>query len=143
MRPARRIAAPISVPDVALAGLAPIEAAGGRQKTNGEKKTERIKKRLFGYDASLVVARDPERHGAPLPDGSASPDVIPALIVAFSVDKPSHRPGQVAVEAPQHVDNRFPRGYLAGDRPGSTPSAPGRTTCSCPSNAPTPKVTAA
>ncbi|MFI7143091.1 hypothetical protein ACIBQ5_36995 [Streptomyces massasporeus] len=101
---------------LALAGLTPIEAAGGRPKTNDEKKTERIKKRLFGYDASLVVARDPEHHGAPLPDGSANPDVIPALIVAFSVDKPSHRPGQVAVEALQHVDNRFPRGYLAGDR---------------------------
>ncbi|MEV6961983.1 hypothetical protein AB0M97_22905 [Streptomyces sp. NPDC051207] len=93
---------------LALADLTPAESAGGRQKTSGQKKTERIKKRLFGYDASLVVARDPEHHGAPLPDGSANPDVVPALIVAFSVDKPSHRPGQVAVEALQHVDDRFP-----------------------------------
>ncbi|MEV0925553.1 hypothetical protein AB0I99_10560 [Streptomyces spongiicola] len=77
---------------------------------------ERVKKRLFGYDACLVVARDPDHDGAPLPDGSANPDVVPSLVVAFSLDKPSHRPSEVALEALQHVDPRYPRGYLAGDR---------------------------
>ncbi|MGW3836355.1 hypothetical protein [Streptomyces microflavus] len=77
---------------------------------------ERVKKRLYGYDACLVVARDPDHDGAPLPDGSANPDVIPALVVAFSLDKPSHRPAEVALEALRHVDARYPRGYLAGDR---------------------------
>ncbi|MFE7606995.1 hypothetical protein [Streptomyces celluloflavus] len=80
------------------------------------KKKDQIKKRLFGYDASLVVARDPHHDGAPLPDGSANPDVAPALVIAFSVDKPSHRPGPVATEALQQVDDTLPRGYLAGDR---------------------------
>ncbi|MFJ4011006.1 hypothetical protein [Streptomyces sp. NPDC090026] len=77
---------------------------------------ERIKKRLYGYDLCLVVARDPDHDGAPLPDGSANPDAVPSLIVAFSLDKPSHRPAEVALEALQHVDPRYPRGYLAGDR---------------------------
>ncbi|MFF4951274.1 hypothetical protein [Streptomyces chattanoogensis] len=81
-----------------------------------QKKKDRIKKRLFGYDASLVVACDPHHDGAPLPDGSADPDVVPALVIAFSVDKPSHRPGHVATEALQQVDDSLPRGYLAGDR---------------------------
>ncbi|MEU3338484.1 hypothetical protein [Streptomyces sp. NPDC006668] len=80
------------------------------------KKAERIKKSLFGYDASLVIARDPSRNGVPLSDGSADPDVVPALVIAFSVDKPSHRPGRVAVEALQQIDDSLPRGYLAGDR---------------------------
>ncbi|WP_416520549.1 hypothetical protein [Streptomyces achromogenes] len=101
---------------LALDDLNPAQAARSRQNVRRQQKNDRIKKSLYGYDASLVVARDPEHDGAPLPDGSASPDVVPALILAFSIDKPSHRPGQVGVEALQHIDDRFPRGYLAGDR---------------------------
>jgi hypothetical protein len=73
---------------LALDDLAPAQPdkKGGRL----QKKAERIKKSLFGYDASLVIA--------------------------FSVDKPSHRPGHVAVEALQQIDDSLPRGYLAGDR---------------------------
>ncbi|MGR8009468.1 hypothetical protein [Streptomyces hypolithicus] len=85
-------------------------------KSAGKAKSKRAKKKLYGFDATLIVARDPEHDGAPLPDGSANPAAIPALICAFSVEKPSRRPGQVAVEALQHVDPRYPRGYLAGDR---------------------------
>ncbi|MFJ8788315.1 hypothetical protein [Streptomyces sp. NPDC102462] len=99
--------------------LALDDLAPDRQDKKGArllKKAERIKKSLFGYDASLVIARDPSRSGVPLPDGSADPDVIPALVIAFSVDKPSHRPGRVAVEALQQIDDSLPRGYLAGDR---------------------------
>ncbi|MEU0677916.1 hypothetical protein ABZ330_34555 [Streptomyces sp. NPDC006172] len=99
---------------LALDDLAPARhnEKGGRLL----KKAERIKKSLFGYDASLVIARDPSHNGVPLPDGSADPDVVPALVIAFSVDKPSHRPGHVAVEALQQIDDSLPRGYLAGDR---------------------------
>ncbi|MFF9406003.1 hypothetical protein ACF1B0_10775 [Streptomyces anandii] len=99
--------------------LALDDLAPDRQDKKGarlQKKAERIKKSLFGYDASLVIARDPSRNGVPLPDGSADPDVVPALVIAFSVDKPSHRPGHVAVEALQQIDDSLPRGYLAGDR---------------------------
>ncbi|WP_340377642.1 hypothetical protein U5640_22905 [Streptomyces sp. SS7] len=99
--------------------LALDDLAPDRQDKTGArllKKAERIKKSLFGYDASLVIARDPSRNGVPLPDGSADPDVVPALVIAFSVDKPSHRPGHVAVEALQQIDDSLPRGYLAGDR---------------------------
>ncbi|MET8827675.1 hypothetical protein ABZX40_17210 [Streptomyces sp. NPDC004610] len=87
---------------LALDDLAPAQQDknGAKQK----KKADRIKKRLYGYDASLVIARDPD------------PDVVPALVIAFSVDKPSHRPGHVAVEALQQIDDSLPRGYLAGDR---------------------------
>ncbi|MFF6790592.1 hypothetical protein ACFY9C_16145 [Streptomyces filamentosus] len=77
---------------------------------------DRVKKSLYGYDACLVVARDPDHDGAPLPDGSANPDVVPSLVVAFSLDKPSHRPAEAALEALRYVDARYPRGYLAGDR---------------------------
>ena len=97
--------------------LALDDLAPARQDTKGgrlQKKAKRIKKSLFGYDASL--ARDPSHSGVPLPDGSADPDVVPALVIAFSVDKPSHRPGHVAVEALQQIDDSLPRGYLAGDR---------------------------
>lgn len=99
--------------------LALDDLAPDRQDKKGVrllKKAERIKKSLFGYDASLVIARDPSRNGVPLPGGSADPDVVPALVIAFSVDKPSHRPGRVAVEALQQIDDSLPRGYLAGDR---------------------------
>lgn len=95
---------------------APADPAKARKNARTEKKKERIKKSLFGYDASLVIARNPAHHGAPLPDGSADPNVVPALVIAFSVDKPSHRPGHVAIEALQHIDPGHPRGYLAGDR---------------------------
>ncbi|WP_316771620.1 hypothetical protein [Streptomyces sasae] len=101
---------------LALDDLDPGQAAKGKQKAREQKKIDKIKKALYGYDASLVVARDPDHDGAPLPDGSADPDVVPALIIAFSIDKPSSRPGQVGVEALLHIDDRFPRGYLAGDR---------------------------
>ncbi|WP_282701166.1 hypothetical protein [Streptomyces sp. CC219B] len=90
-------------------------------KTKGKKgmppsPQEQIVKALFGYDATLIIARDPEHDGAPLSDGSADPEVIPALVVAFSVEKPSTRPAEVALEALNHIDPRHPRGYLAGDR---------------------------
>ncbi|MFJ6130418.1 hypothetical protein ACIQKE_35630 [Streptomyces griseoviridis] len=99
---------------LALDDLAP--ALQDKKGARLQKKAERIKKRLFGYDASLVIARDPSRNGIPLPYGSADSDVVPALVIAFSVDKPSHRPGHVAVEALQQIDDSLPRGYLAGDR---------------------------
>lgn len=91
-------------------------ATGARDKKSTSTEKDPVKKRLFGYELTLVVARDPDHTGAPLPDGSLNPDVVPALTMAFSIEKPSHRPGQVAVEALQHVDDRYPRGYLAADR---------------------------
>lgn len=99
-----------------LAPPPPKAGTGSKHAAKTDKKKPPLKKKLYGFDASLIVARDPGNDGAPLPDGSADPDVVPALIVAFAVDKPSHRPGRVAVEALQHVDPRYPRGYLAGDR---------------------------
>ncbi|MEV5784290.1 hypothetical protein AB0L42_25250 [Streptomyces sp. NPDC052287] len=101
---------------LALDGLAPTGNAKDRKTSKIQKKADRIKKRKFGYDASLVIARDPSYDGAPLPDGTSDPAVVPALVIAFSVDKPSHRPGNVAVEALQQIDDSLPRGYLAGDR---------------------------
>ncbi|MEU5307907.1 hypothetical protein [Streptomyces sp. NPDC021562] len=44
-----------------------------------------------------------------------SPPTTPNCATS-SVDKPSHRPGRVAVEALQQIDDSLPRGYLAGDR---------------------------
>ncbi|MGW0610410.1 hypothetical protein [Streptomyces sp. NPDC002788] len=99
---------------LALDDLAPAQRDKNGAKLR--KKADRLKKRLYGYDASLVIARDPGHDGTPMPDGSANPDVVPALVIAFSVEKPSHRPGQVAVEALQQIDDSLPRGYLAGDR---------------------------
>lgn len=87
-----------------------------RKDTKQPKKQHRVKKKLYGYDATLIVFRDPERHGAPLPDGSADPTVVPALILAMSVEKPSCRTGEAAIEALRHVDPRYPRNFLAGDR---------------------------
>ncbi|MFF3616770.1 hypothetical protein [Streptomyces sp. NPDC002580] len=42
--------------------------------------------------------------------------MVPALVIAFSIDRPSHRPGHVTVEALQQLDGSLPRGYRTGDR---------------------------
>ncbi len=94
---------------LALDDLAPTQ-----QDKNGaklQKKADRIKKRLYGYDASLVIARDPDHNGVPLPDGSADPDVVPALVIAFSVDKPSHRRPRRRRSSP--ADRRQPAAWLS------------------------------
>ncbi|MFE2282597.1 hypothetical protein ACFXDJ_00150 [Streptomyces sp. NPDC059443] len=103
---------------LALDDLAPTHPDNTKQRkgTKQPKEKTRVKKKLYGYDATLIVFRDPDHHGAPLPDGSADPDVIPALILAMSVEKPSCRPGEAAIEALRHVDPRYPRNFLAGDR---------------------------
>ncbi|MBT2478755.1 hypothetical protein [Streptomyces sp. ISL-94] len=101
---------------LALDGLAPTPSRQQKKGAKQPKEKDRVKKKLYGYDATLIVFRNPDHHGAPLPDGSADPDVVPALILAMSVEKPSCRPGEAAVEALRHVDPRYARNFLAGDR---------------------------
>ncbi len=101
---------------LALEEIAPPPEKGEGGKNTGKAKRRKVKKKLYGFDASLIVARGTSSDGAPLPDGSADPDTVPALIIAFALEKPSCRPGEVAVKALLQVDSRYPRGYLAGDR---------------------------
>lgn len=60
---------------LALDGMAPPPKPSKKTGKSAKKATAkaRLKKKLFGFDASLIVARDPKHDGAPLPDGSADP----------------------------------------------------------------------
>jgi len=74
-------------------------------------------KAMFGYDATLTIARTPTHDGAPLPDGTSDPRVVPAVVTGFTLDKPGHAPGPNAVRVLADVHRRgHPAGFLAGDR---------------------------
>ncbi|MFI8927131.1 hypothetical protein ACIG3E_05500 [Streptomyces sp. NPDC053474] len=101
-------------PDDATAPANPHAKNSGSKQS---KKPSRRAKYLFGYDATLAIARNPGRDGSPTPQGHADPGQLPALVVGFTLDKPGHRPGPNAVNVLADVRVRGHRpGYLAGDR---------------------------
>lgn len=85
------------------------------QSKDGKKK-RRVEMK-FGYEATLVIARNPAHDGAPLPSGRANPFVIPALVLGFVLDKPGHAPGRNAITVLADVRRRgYAAGWMAGDR---------------------------
>lgn len=62
------------------------------QASQDRKKTSLKKKYLFGYDAHLSVTRDTEHDAVLLDDGITNPEVLQALVLGVSLDKPGHRP---------------------------------------------------
>lgn len=85
-------------------------------KKNG-KRQRTAAKAMFGYDATLAIARNPHRDGTPRPDGTADPRVPPGVVTGFTLDKPGHAPGPNAIRVLADVRRRgHPAGFLAGDR---------------------------
>ncbi|MBR7836403.1 hypothetical protein KDL01_24205 [Actinospica durhamensis] len=87
---------------------------------NGEKRGGTRQGRAtykYAYEATLAIARNPLRDGAPQPDGTPEPTVIPALVLGFVLDKPGHDPGGNAIAALSDVRGRgYTPGWMAGDR---------------------------
>lgn len=74
---------------------APVAAAhqeSQAQASQDRKKTSLKTKYLFGYDAHLIVTRDTAHDAVLLDDGTPNPEVLPALVLGVSLDKPGHRP---------------------------------------------------
>lgn len=84
----------------------------GRRKPSLKKKA----KYLFGYDAALAVTRDARHDDVLLADNTPNPDVLPALVLGVSLDKPGHRPAYNGLKILSRLRERGYRpGYLAGD----------------------------
>jgi hypothetical protein len=101
----------------------PAAHANNSKRTNKPKKKgpgprkRGTAKYLFGYDATLTVARNPARDGAPRQGGTPDPAAIPAVVTGFVLDKPGTAPGINAIRVLADVRRRqHPAGYLAGDR---------------------------
>lgn len=97
-------------------------AASGKRRKEGplrRTKTSLKKNRakyLFGYDAALAVTRDSRHNDTLLEDNTPSPDVLPALVVGISLDKPGCRPAYNGLKAIRRLRDRgYPPGHLAGD----------------------------
>ncbi|MEU5417838.1 hypothetical protein [Streptomyces sp. NPDC020667] len=88
-----------------------------KRKNGKTPRSARRTKYLFGYDATLAIARNPCHDGTPTPQGHAQPGQLPALVVGFTLDKPGHRPGPNAIHVLADVRRRgHAPGFLAGDR---------------------------
>lgn len=89
-----------------------------RTKQDRRKKAS-LKKRakyLFGYDAALAVTRDARYDEVLLDDNTPNPDVLPALVLGVSLDKPGQRPAYNGVKILSRLRERgYKPGYLAGD----------------------------
>lgn len=95
----------------------PTGSNGGTKPKGRKKKHSRKAKYLFGYDATLAVARNPAITGTPTTDGRGDPKAVPALVLGMILDKPGHRPGPNAITVLADIAARGHRpGYLAADR---------------------------
>ncbi|WP_406731496.1 hypothetical protein [Streptomyces sp. NBC_01794] len=73
-------------------------------------------KYLFGYDAALAVTRDARYDEILLDDNTPNPDVLPALVLGVSLDKPGCRPGYNGLKVLSRLRQRgYKPGYVAGD----------------------------
>ncbi|MFH8564612.1 hypothetical protein [Streptomyces sp. NPDC017988] len=89
-----------------------------RATAKGSKKTSLKKKAkyLFGYDAALVVTRDAQHDQVLLDDNTPNPNVLPAVVLGVSLDKPGHRPAYNGLKTLSRLGRRGYRpGFLAGD----------------------------
>ncbi|MEV6104461.1 hypothetical protein AB0M28_07035 [Streptomyces sp. NPDC051940] len=97
--------------------LQPVTGTGKPGKEGKAKKRDRPVKAMFGYDATLAIARNPARDGTPGPDRASDPHTPPAVVVGFTLDKPGHAPGPNATRVLTDLHERgHPAGFLAADR---------------------------
>ena len=104
-------------PDAEPAPPAPHHRKTAKSRTRPDRRKTGSAKALFGFDATLAIARNPDYDGTPLPDGTPDPRSVPAVVTGFTLDKPGHAPGPNATRVLADVRRRgHPAGYLAGDR---------------------------
>ncbi|MEU9009279.1 hypothetical protein AB0D12_05715 [Streptomyces sp. NPDC048479] len=71
---------------------------------------------LVGYDAAFAVTRDARFDEVLLDDNTPKPDVLPALVLGVSLDKPGQRPAYNGLKILSRLRNRgYKPGYLAAD----------------------------
>ncbi|MFF1393099.1 hypothetical protein ACFVZD_04645 [Streptomyces sp. NPDC058287] len=71
------------------------EGRAAGQPTAKKSRKPSLKKKakyLFGYDAAFAVTRDARYDDVLMDDNTPNPDVLPALVLGFSLDKPGHLP---------------------------------------------------
>jgi hypothetical protein len=86
-------------------------------KGASRKKSRKRAEYKYAYEATLAIARNPARDGAPGPDGQPDPTLLPALVLGFILDKPGHNPGGNAITVLRDVRRRgYQAGWMAGDR---------------------------
>lgn len=96
-------------------------AKRGKKSQLTEKKGKRpsLKKKtkyLFGYDAAFAVTRDAHYDEVLLDDNTPNPDILPALVLGVSLDKPGHRPAYNGLKVLSRLRERgYTPGFLAGD----------------------------
>jgi hypothetical protein len=87
----------------------PTTPTSGKKPKNAKGRAEY----KYAYEATLVIARNPDRDGAP----AEGPAPVPALVLGFSLDKPGRDPGVNAIRALADIRQRgYPAGWMAGDR---------------------------
>ncbi|MFF8843443.1 hypothetical protein ACF08N_12035 [Streptomyces sp. NPDC015127] len=88
-----------------------------KRSTKGKRQS--LKKRakyLFGFDAALAVTRDARHDQVLLNDNTPNPEVLPALVLGVSLDKPGHRPAYNGLKILSRLRERgYKPGFLAGD----------------------------
>lgn len=63
------------------------------------------------------MTRDAEHDAVLLDDGTPNPEVLPALVLGVSLDKPGHRPAYNGLKILNRLRERgYKPGFLAGDR---------------------------
>ncbi|MET7519496.1 hypothetical protein ABZS88_40095 [Streptomyces sp. NPDC005480] len=99
--------------------IRPPPTAGKKKPTATKKGKPSLKKKakyLFGYDAAFAVTRDVRYDEVLMDDNTPNPDVLPALILGVSLDKPGHRPAYNGLKVLSRLRERgYTPGYLAGD----------------------------
>ncbi|MER5466823.1 hypothetical protein ABT010_40680, partial [Streptomyces sp. NPDC002668] len=92
---------------------------GGPSSAPGGSRRRSLKKRakyLFGYDAAIAVTRDAHHDQVLLDDNTPNPEVLPALVLGVSLDKPGHRPAYNGLKILSRLRERgYDPGYLADD----------------------------
>lgn len=84
-----------------------------RTSTTSSKGTKGRAEYKYAYEATFVIARNPDHDGSI----GADPTQVPALVLGFTLDKPGRDPGPNAIRALTDVRHRgYPAGWMAGDR---------------------------
>lgn len=90
--------------------------SGAAPSVKGRARKQRHARILFGYDATLAVARNPHYDAQPRPDGCGDPKALPALIMGMVLDKPGHNPGPNGIAVLEGIERRGHRaGYVGAD----------------------------
>lgn len=89
---------------------------GPTEKKGKRSSLKKKAKHLFGYDAALAVTRDARYDEVLLNDNTPNPNILPALVLGVSLDKPGHGPAYNGLKVLRRLGERgYKPGFLAGD----------------------------